>query len=163
MVGKVTDDVFERGYLCSFNTEELNVKDENDKDMPVTQFNMEKIFYFYKDKDENKQFVYQFQKDFKEVLNDNFRKIFELETQTKKFYENNVLNYIEYCCTLEEDNDFNDLLRYNDKGNGGLSVIFFSNYNFYINEYKDILEEFDINDIKNKISISQELFESQNE
>ena len=86
-VGKVTDDVFERGYLCSFNTEELNVKDENDKDMPVTQFNMEKIFYFYKDKDENKQFVYQFQKDFKEVLNDNFRKIFELETQTKKFYE----------------------------------------------------------------------------
>lgn len=162
-VGKVTDDVFERGYLCSFNTEELNVKDENDKDMPVTQFNMEKIFYFYKDKDENKQFVYQYQKDFKEILNDNFRKIFELETQTKKFYENNVLNYIEYCCTLEEDNDFNDLLRYNDKGNGGLSVIFFSNYNFYINEYKDILEEFDINDIKNKISISQELFESQNE
>ena len=156
-IGKVENDIFEKGYLCQYDSEEI--KNGDNVEM---SFNIEKIFYYYKDQYNNNKFVNQFENQFREVLKQNMQKIFEIEIKTKEHIQS-ILDYFDYLKTLAEDEDFNILMKYNEKDENGLLYIFINNYNFYWSEYQAIIENFNINDIKNEIDISQEIQGSQNE
>ena len=74
-IGKVENDIFENGYLCLYNSEEIQNVNENGEKVLGDSFNIEKIFYFYKDQDNNNQFIYQFENQFYEVLYQNMKKV----------------------------------------------------------------------------------------
>ena len=159
-VGKVNDDIFEQGYLCLYNIEEIKRQDQNGDDISGIKFDIEKIFYYYKDQDDQNQFIHEF--DNTEILERNMNKIFAFECEITKQIED-FLNYFSYSDILVNDEDFNNLLRYNDKDDNSLFFIFSNNYNVYIDKYHQIKENFDINEIKNDIDISSQIFQSQNE
>lgn len=155
-IGKVENDIFENGYLCLYNSEEIQNVNENGEKVLGDSFNIEKIFYFYKDQDNNNQFIYQFENQFYEVLYQNMKKIFGFEIDLKKQIES-IIDYIKYLNTLAEDDDLNNLMKYNEKGNSGLLYMFKSNYDYYLTNYLMLKDNFDINEIKNEINISQEI------
>ena len=159
-VGKVNDDIFEHGYLCLYNSEEIQGQDENGEDISEIRFDIEKIFYYYKDQDDKNQFIHEFENT--EILFQNMKKIVAFEYEITKQIEN-FLNYFSYLNTLVTDEDFNKLLRYNDKDDNSLFFMFVNNYNFHLEKYQQIKENFDINEIKNDIDISSQIFQSQNE
>ena len=64
--------------------------------------------------------------------------------------------YFDYLNTLGEDNDYNNLNKYNAKGYDNLFYIFMNNYNLYITDYQELTEKFSINQIKNELNLSQE-------
>ena len=97
-----------------------------------------------------------------EILDQNMKKIFSLQYEIKKQLEQ-ILNYFNYLNTLVMDEDFNDLLKYNEKDDNSLLFMFLQNYNFYLENYHQIKDNFDINQIKNDIDISSQIFESQNQ
>ncbi len=70
---------------------------------------------------------------------------------------------MDYLDTLSEDLDFIDLMKYNGKGENGLLYIFINNYNYYLTDYQELIQNYNINEIKNEIDISQEIQRSQNE
>ena len=156
-IGKVENDIFEKGFLCQYNAEEI----QNGENGEVN-FNIEKIFYYYKDEYNNNQFINQFENQFREVLKQNMQKIFEIEIKTKGQIES-ILQYMDYLDTLSEDLDFIDLMKYNGKGENGLLYIFINNYNYYLTDYQELIQNYNINEIKNEIDISQEIQRSQNE
>ena len=159
-VGKVNDDIFEHGYLCSYNSEVIEKQENNDDSISEIRFDIEKIFYYFKDQDGNNQFLKDF--DNTEILDQNMKKIFSLQYEIKKQWEQ-ILNYFNYLNTLVMDEDFNDLLKYNEKDDNSLLFMFLQNYNFYLENYHQIKDNFDINQIKNDIDISSQIFESQNQ
>ena len=159
-VGKVNDDIFEHGYLCLYNSEEIQGQDENGEDISGVGFGVEKIFYYYKDQDGKNQFIYEFENT--EILSQNMEKIVAFEYEITKQIEN-TMNYFSYLNALVNDDDFNSLLRYNDKDDKSLSYLFVNNYNFHLEKYQEIKENFDINEIKNKIDISSQIFQNENE
>ena len=159
-IGTVENDIFERGYLCIYNSEEIQIQDENGQNVLGTKFDLDKIFYYYKDNDDNYQFIHDFNNV--DILIENIKKIFALEQETKKQIES-IKEYFNYLNTSESDVDFNDLKRYNDKGDESLFFIMKNNSNYYLSYYKEIKENYDINEIKDKIDISDELFASQNQ
>ena len=161
-VGRVENDVFENGYLCLYNSEIIQKKDENGEDLFEISFFIEKIFYFYKAQDNNNQFIYQFENDFKEVLYQNMKKIFGFGFELQKQIQY-ILDYIKYLNTLAEDDDFIDLNKYNEKMDSSLLYMFKNNYNYYLNNYLKLKDDFDINEIKNEINISQEIQGEENE
>ena len=159
-VGKVNEDIFEHGYLCLYNSEEIQGQDENGEDISDLRFVIEKIFYYYKDEDGKNQFIHEFENT--EILFQNMKKIVSFEYEITKQIEN-FMNYFSYLNTLVTDDDFTKLLRYNDKDDNSLFYMFINNYNYHLEKYHLIKENFDINDIKNNIDISSQIFESQNE
>ena len=161
-VGKVENDIFQKGYICLYNYEEITNKDENGEDVSDIQFDLKNIFYFFRDKDDNNQFLNQFENEFKEVLHQNIKKLCYIEYETKNQIQY-ILQYFEYLNTLENDEDFNNLIKYNDKDDSSLFYIFKKNYEFYLNGYQEINEKFNINEIKNEIDISQEIQGNQDE
>ena len=159
-VGKVNEDIFEHGYLCLYNSEEIQGQDENGEDNPEIRFVIEKIFYYYKDEDGKNQFIHEFENT--EILSQNMEKIVSFEYEITKEIEN-FMNYFSYLNTLVTDDEFTKLLRYNDKDDNSLFYMFINNYNYHLEKYHLIKENFDINEIKNNIDISSQIFESQNE
>ena len=162
-IGKVENDIFENGYLCKYNYGEIESLDENGEGFIEIRFDMDKIFYYYKDHDDKVQFVYSFKEEFKEIINQNMKKIFIIEYKTKTHLIEDIINCLEYVNTLIEDDDYNNLIMYNNKNDSNLFYIFMSNYTYYLQNYKEIIENYNINDIKNEIDISQEIKRSQNE
>ena len=163
-VGHVNNDIFEKGYLCLYNYDENQENnDEEEGDNIDSKFNIEKIFYYFKDKNDMTQFRYQFENNFKKILEQNMNKILNLESYTKNKMIENIMSYLDYLNTLVTDYDHNNLIKYNDQDEASLSFIFFSNYGYYLDEYKDIKDNYNINNIKNEISISQEIEEEQND
>ena len=57
-------------------------------------FNIEKIFYYYKDHYNNNQFINQFENQFREILKQNMQKIFEIEIKTKEHIQS-ILDYFD--------------------------------------------------------------------
>ena len=49
---------FKKGYLCLYNSKEIQNKDENEE--INFDFSIEKIFYYYKDDNNDIKFVYNF-------------------------------------------------------------------------------------------------------
>ena len=72
------------------------------------------------------------------------KKIIAFEYEITKQIEN-TMNYFSYLNALVNDDDFNSLLRYNDKDDKSLSYLFVNNYNFHLEKYQEIKENFDIN------------------
>ena len=153
-IGSVENDEFKKGYLCLYNSKEIQNKDENEE--INFDFSIEKIFYYYKDDNNDIKFVYNFDNEFKEILNKNMKKIFSLELFTQSQIEN-IIQYFSYLETLEEDDDYNNIIKYNEKDDKSLCFMFFSNYNYYIGNYQEEKEKYDINEIKNEIDISQDI------
>ena len=69
----------------------------------------------------------------------------------------NIIQYFSYLETLEEDDDYNNIIKYNEKDDKSLCFMFFSNYNYYLGNYQEEKEKYDINEIKNEIDISQDI------
>ena len=159
-VGKVEDDIFERGYLCIYNSEQIQIPDENGQSVLGTKFDLDKIFYFFKDNDDNYQFIHNFKNV--DILIENIKKVFAVEQETKKQIDG-IKDYFNYLNAFECDEDFNSLKRYNDKDDDSLFYILKNNSDYYLNAYKEIKENYDINEIKNEIDISNEIFASQNQ
>lgn len=153
-IGSVENDEFKKGYLCLYNSKEIQNKDENEE--INFDFSIEKIFYYYKDDNNDIKFVYNFDNEFKEILNKNMKKIFSLELFTQSQIEN-IIQYFSYLETLEEDDDYNNIIKYNEKDDKSLCFMFFSNYNYYLGNYQEEKEKYDINEIKNEIDISQDI------
>ena len=161
-VGKVDNDNFKEGYLCLYKIEEKEVKDENGDDATQIILGIEKIFYYYKNKDNNNKFIYKFENNFKEVLQQDLNVIFALEFKTKGQVEK-MFEYFDYLDILGEDADYNNLNKYNEKNDESLFYIFINNYNSYMIEYKEFIEKFDINKIKKELDISQDIQEQKDE
>ena len=113
-VGKVDNDNFKEGYLCLYKTEEKEVKDENGDDATQIILGIEKIFYYYKNKDNNNKFIYKFENNFKEVLQQDLNDIFALEFKTKGQAQK-MFEYFDYLDILGEDADYNNLNKYKIK------------------------------------------------
>lgn len=159
-VGKVNDDIFEHGYLCLYNSEVIQGQDKNGEDIYKIKFDIEKIFYYYKDQDGKNQFIHEFKNT--ETLVTNMNKIVAFEYEITKQIQN-FMDYFSYLNALVTDADYNELLRYIDKDDNSLFFMFLNNYNYHLENYQKIKENFHINEIKNAIDISSQIFESQNE
>ena len=155
-IGEIENDNFKKGFLCQYICEVNESKDDVGEDVFEYIFDIEKIFHYSKDEENNTKFIYQFQNSFKQNLKKNIEKIFIFNYETKKRIIKKLNGYFDYLNTLGEDNDYNDLNKYNDKGYDSLFYIFMNNYNLYITDYQDLTERFSINQIKNELNLSQE-------
>ena len=144
-IGEIENDNFKKGFLCQYICEVNESKDDVGEDVFGYIFDIEKIFYYYKDEDNNTKFIYQFQNSFKQNLKKNIEKIFIFNYETKKRIIKKLNGYFDYLNTLGEDNDYNDLNKYNAKGYDNLFYIFMNNYNLYITDYQELTEKFSIN------------------
>ena len=155
-IGEIENDNFKKGFLCQYICEVNESKDDVGEDVFEYIFDIEKIFHYSKDEENNTKFIYQFQNSFKQNLKKNIEKIFIFNYETKKRMIKKLNGYFDYLNTLGEDNDYNDLNKYNAKGYDNLFYIFMNNYNLYITDYQDLTERFSINQIKNELNLSQE-------
>ena len=83
-IGEIENDNFKKGFLCQYICEVNESKDDVGEDVFEYIFDIEKIFHYSKDEENNTKFIYQFQNSFKQNLKKNIEKIFIFNYETKK-------------------------------------------------------------------------------
>ena len=155
-LGEVKDDVFVKGYLCSFKTNEISRQDENGENEILINFDINKIFYFDKTEENNISFInnFEFENEFRKKVLENMQKIFEMDIKMNQKVKD-IINYFDYLESLADDEDHNYLERYNEDNEQSLEKFFMANYNVYFTQLQEIIEEIDINEIRKEIEVPE--------
>ena len=155
-IGEVNDDIFLKGYLCLFQMNEIVRKDENGEDEFVANFDIDKIFYFDKANDKNISFIHgnEFENEFSNKIQENMKKIFEVDYRMEHKM-NYIIDYFNYLESLVNDEFYNILEKYNENNEQSLEKFFLDNYNFVLNQFQEVQEEMDINEIRKEIEIPE--------
>ena len=155
-IGEVNDDIFLKGYLCLFQMNEIVRKDENGEDEFVANFDIDKIFYFDKANDKNISFIHgnEFENEFSNKIQENMKKIFEVDYRMEHKM-NYIIDYFNYLESLVNDEFYNILEKYNEDNEQSLEKFFLGNYNFVLNQFQEVQEEMDINEIRKEIEIPE--------
>ena len=154
-VGEVIDNEFIKGYLCLYHVKEISGQDENGNEEFVAYFDIDTIFYYNKNNDNNNiSFINnsEFENEFRNKIQENMKKIFETDYKiSHKMTE--VINYFNYLESLESDEDYNCLERYIEDDEQSLEKFFIRNYSIYLRQFQELIQDIDINEIRNEIEI----------
>ena len=154
-IGEVIDDEFIKGYLCLFNIQETARQDENGMEEFVAYFDIDSIFYYNKNNDNNNiSFInnLEFENEFRNKIQENMKKIFETDYKISHKMTD-VINYFKYLESLESDEDYNFLERYIENDEQSLEKFFIRNYSIYLRQFQEEMQEININEIRNEIEI----------
>ena len=156
-IGEVVDDIFVKGYLCLYQINEYSRKDENEDVEYVADFDIEKLFYFDKTEENNINFIhiFEFENEFKNKIIESMKKIFEIYYKMRYKVEDIFTNYFNYLETLVDDDNHKYLERYNENNERSLEKFFITNYNVYLSQVHELIEETDINEIRKEIEIPE--------
>ena len=156
-IGEVVDDIFVKGYLCLYQINEYSRKDENEDVEYVADFDIEKLFYFDKTEENNINFIhiFEFENEFKNKIIESMKKIFEIYYKMRYKVEDIFTNYFNYLETLADDDNHKYLERYNENNERSLEKFFITNYNVYLSQVHELIEETDINEIRKEIEIPE--------
>ncbi len=156
-IGEVVNDIFLKGYLCLYQINEYTRKDENEEDEYVANFDIDKVFYFDKNDENNISFIhiFEFENEFRNKIIENMKKIFEVDYRMSHRVEDIILNYFNYLETLVNDENHKYLDRYNENNERSLEKFFMANYNVYFTQLQEIIEEIDINEIRKEIEVPE--------
>jgi hypothetical protein len=146
-----------KGYLCLYQINEYSRKDENEDVEYVADFDIEKLFYFDKTEENNINFIhiFEFENEFKNKIIESMKKIFEIYYKMRYKVEDIFTNYFNYLETLVDDDNHKYLERYNENNERSLEKFFMTNYNVYLSQVQELIEETDINEIRKEIEIPE--------
>ena len=155
-IGEVQDDIFIKGYLCIYQINEITRQDENGVDELVAYFDIDTIFYFDKTNDKNINFIDNslFDNDFRNKIQENMKKIFEADYRISHKIAD-IIGYFQYLESLENDEDYNFLEKYNEEDDNYLEKFFMRNYSIYFHQFQEAKKDIDINEIRKEIEIPE--------
>ena len=140
-----------------YQINEYSRKDENEDVEYVADFDIEKLFYFDKTEENNINFIhiFEFENEFKNKIIESMKKIFEIYYKMRYKVEDIFTNYFNYLETLVDDDNHKYLERYNENNERSLEKFFMTNYNVYLSQVQELIEETDINEIRKEIEIPE--------
>ena len=155
-IGEIQDDIFIKGYLCLYQINEITRQDENGIDELVVHFDIDTIFHFDKTNDKNITFIDNslFDNDFRNKIQENMKKIFGVDYRISH-KTTDIIGYFQYLESLENDEDYNFLEKYNEEDDNYLEKFFMRNYSIYFHQIQEAKKDIDINEIRKEIEIPE--------
>ncbi len=150
-IGEIIDDEFNKGYIGFCNI--TQVKNNEDEDEELLNFNIQKIFYFDGLGANNKSFIHhdaftiEFYSKIQDIMNNIFQADYNLKDQNES-----VLEYFSYLEGIESNEDYNiSLENYNSFENNEQSIEneFISNYYNYYQRFKKGQQKLDLAEYEN--------------
>ena len=82
------------------------------------------------------------------------KKVFEVDYRMEHKM-NYIFDYFNYLESIVNDEFYNYLEKYNEENEQSLEKFFLGNYNFIFNQFQEVQEEMDINEIRKEIEIPE--------